>query len=220
MTRRVTGLGVALLMALSATGGGNVAQAQRTPAVDDGALLRIQSLVARPDALCGEFDQQKSLVGLKRPVQSSGRFCVLKDRGVLWSTQKPFASTLQLSRAEIVESQGSRVTSRLTAGDEPSVAVISDLLFSVLAGDFGRLRSNFSIDASIDGAAWRARMTPRDDGMKRVIGAIELGGGEFVRQIIITEASGDRTVIAFTGFAAGMSALRADELRAFGTTRK
>ena len=63
-------------------------------------------------------------------------------------------------------------------------------------------------------------MTPRDDGMKRVIGAIELGGGEFVRQIIITEASGDRTVIAFTGFAAGMSALRADELRAFGTTRK
>jgi len=141
VTRPLTALGAALLVALSAAAAGDVAQAQRTPAVDDGALLRIQSLVARPDALCGEFDQQKSLVGLKRPVQSSGRFCVLKDRGVLWSTLKPFASTLQLSRAEIVESQGSRVTSRLTAGDEPSVAVISDLLFSVLAGDFGRLRN-------------------------------------------------------------------------------
>ena len=63
-------------------------------------------------------------------------------------------------------------------------------------------------------------MTPRDAGMKRVIGTIELGGGEFVRQLIITEASGDRTIIAFTGFAAGLAALRPEELRAFGTFRK
>lgn len=214
-------LPIALPMAARTAG----AQAHRTDDTrNDAALTRIQATVARPDTMCGDFDQQKSLVGLKRPVQSSGRFCVLKERGVLWNTLKPFTSTLRLSRAEIVESQGARVTSRLTASDEPTVAVISDLLFSVLGGDFGRLRSSFSIEASIEASleasTWRAKLTPRDAGMKRVIGTIELGGGEFVRQLIITEASGDRTIIAFTGFAAGLAALRPEELRAFGTFRK
>ena len=214
-------LPIALLMAARTAG----AQAHRADDTrNDAALTRIQATVARPDTMCGDFDQQKSLVGLKRPVQSSGRFCVLKERGVLWNTLKPFTSTLRLSRAEIVESQGARVTSRLTASDEPTVAVISDLLFSVLGGDFGRLRSSFSIEASIEASleasTWRAKLTPRDAGMKRVIGTIELGGGEFVRQLIITEASGDRTIIAFTGFAAGLAALRPEELRAFGTFRK
>ena len=214
-------LPIALPMAARTAG----AQAHRADDTrNDAALTRIQATVARPDTMCGDFDQQKSLVGLKRPVQSSGRFCVLKERGVLWNTLKPFTSTLRLSRAEIVESQGARVTSRLTASDEPTVAVISDLLFSVLGGDFGRLRSSFSIEASIEASleasTWRAKLTPRDAGMKRVIGTIELGGGEFVRQLIITEASGDRTIIAFTGFAAGLAALRPEELRAFGTFRK
>lgn len=214
-------LPIALLMAARTAG----AQAHRADDTrNDAALTRIQATVARPDTMCGDFDQQKSLVGLKRPVQSSGRFCVLKERGVLWNTLKPFTSTLRLSRAEIVESQGARVTSRLTASDEPTVAVISDLLFSVLGGDFGRLRSSFtieaSIEASLEASTWRAKLTPRDAGMKRVIGTIELGGGEFVRQLIITEASGDRTIIAFTGFAAGLAALRPEELRAFGTFRK
>ena len=218
-------LPIALPMAARTAG----AQAHRADDTrNDAALTRIQATVARPDAMCGDFDQQKSLVGLKRPVQSSGRFCVLKERGVLWNTLKPFTSTLRRSRAENVESQGARVTSRLTASDEPTVAVISDLLFSVLGGDFGRLRSSFSIEASLEASleasmeasTWRAKLTPRDAGLKRVIGTIELGGGEFVRQLIITEASGDRTIIAFTGFAAGLSALRPEELRAFGTFRK
>ena len=181
---------------------------------DDAALTRIQAMVARPTTMCGAFEQQKTLVGLRRPVQSSGRFCVMKDRGVLWSTLTPFPATLKLSRAEIVESQGDRVTSRLSARDEPTVGMISEMLFAVLAGDLSGLRSGFTIDASTDAATWRARMTPKDAGLRRVIDAIELTGGEFVRQIRITEASGDHTVIAFTGFVTGPSALLPDEARA------
>ena len=181
---------------------------------DDAALTRIQSMVLRPSAMCGEFDQQKSLVGLRRPVQSSGRFCVVKDRGVLWTTRKPFPATLHLSRAEIVESQGDHVTMRLSARDEPTVAIISEMLFSVLAGDVSGLRNGFTIEANTEASTWRARLVPKDAGMRRVVSAIELSGGENVKQITITEASGDRTVIAFTGFATGASALTPDEARA------
>lgn len=183
----------------------------------DAALAQIQKMVARPPIMCGDFEQQKTLVGLKRPVKSTGRFCALTEKGVLWNTLTPFASTLKLSREEIVQSQGDRVTSRLSAKEEPTVGVISELLFSVLAGDFDRLRASFKVDATAQAANWHARLVPKESGMKRVISAIELNGSDFVRQITMMEASGDRTVISFANIATGPTALHADEAKAMNT---
>lgn len=182
----------------------------------DAALAQIQKMVARPPIMCGEFDQQKTLVGLKRPVKSTGRFCALTEKGVLWNTLTPFASTLRLSREEIVQSQGDRVTSRLSAREEPTVGVISELLFSVLAGDFERLRSGFKIDATAQSTTWHARLVPKENGMKKVISAIELNGSDFVRQITMFEASGDRTVISFANILTGPTALQPDEAKTLG----
>ncbi|MBC8087907.1 MAG: outer membrane lipoprotein carrier protein LolA [Phycisphaerae bacterium] len=184
----------------------------------DSSLGQIQKLVSRPPIMCGVFDQQKTLVGLKRPVRSSGRFCVVAEKGVLWNTLTPFASTLRLTREEIVQSQGERVTSRLSSREEPTVGVISELLFSVLAGDFKRLQSGFKIDAAAQPATWRARLVPKESGMRRVISAIELSGSDYVRQLTLFEASGDRTTISFTDMVAGRSALQPEEARAFGMT--
>lgn len=190
--------------------GGAIVSAQ-----GDAALTQIQKMVARPPVMCGEFEQQKALVGLKKPVKSTGRFCAVAGKGVLWNTLTPFASTLKLSREEIVQSQGDRVTSRLSAREEPTVGVISDLLFSVLAGDFARLKSGFKIDATAQSAAWNAKLVPKESGMRRVISTIELGGGEFVQKLTMTEASGDRTVITFANMATGPSALKPDEAKTF-----
>ena len=185
-------------------------------AQDEGALAQIQTMLARPAAMCGAFVQKKSLVGLRRPVLSSGRFCMLPDRGVLWSTELPFLSTLRLTHEEIVESQGERVTSRLSASKEPTVGVISELLYSVLAGDFQLLRNGFAITASVASSTWNARLVPKSASMRRVIDVIELTGADFVREITITDASGDRTSIAFAGIVAGASALTPDEARVLG----
>lgn len=184
---------------------------------DDVALTRVQALLTRADAMCGDFDQRKTLVGMQRAVRSSGRFCVLADRGVLWMTKLPFASTLRLTRDEITESQNERVTSRVTVKEEPGLGVINDLLLSVLAGDLKRLGASFTVTATVDGATWHARLVPKDAGMRRVIGMIDLGGGEFVRQVTITETAGDQTAITFAGIGTGRSVLQPDELRAFGS---
>ncbi|MEP6832063.1 MAG: outer membrane lipoprotein carrier protein LolA [Gemmatimonas sp.] len=181
----------------------------------DAAVTQIQKMVARPPVMCGAFEQQKTLVGLKKPVKSAGRFCAVADKGVLWNTLTPFASTLRLSREEIVQSQGDRVTSRLSAREEPTVGVISDLLFSVLAGDFARLKSGFRIDATAQPASWNATLVPKESGMRRVISAIELSGAEYVQKITMLEASGDRTVITFSNMATGQNALQPDEAKAF-----
>ena len=182
----------------------------------DTVLSQIERMVSRPAIMCGDFEQRKSLVGLQHPLRSSGRFCVTTERGVLWSTVTPFPSTLRLTRQEIVESEGGRVTSRIAVSQEPGVGIVSGLLFSVLGGDLEQLQGNFTIDAAVESATWRARLLPKESGMRRVIRSIDLSGGAFVRQVTIVEASGDETVISFSNIATGNSALRPEDIRAFG----
>ena len=49
-------------------------------------VAEIQSMLAKPAALCGRFDQTKHLAGMKKPLASNGRFCVVAGKGVLWRT--------------------------------------------------------------------------------------------------------------------------------------
>jgi hypothetical protein len=68
-----------------------------------GPAAKIQSMLAKPKVLCGRFDQTKQLVGLKKPVKSTGRFCVVAEKGVLWRSERPFANTIKLTRDEIIQ---------------------------------------------------------------------------------------------------------------------
>jgi hypothetical protein len=85
------------------------------PLLGAAPVAEIQSMLAKPRVLCGRFNQSKRLVGLKKPLSSSGRFCVVADKGVLWRTLQPFPNTLRLTRDEIVQMQGGRVAMRWPA---------------------------------------------------------------------------------------------------------
>jgi hypothetical protein len=188
------------------------------PPQDDANLRRIQAMLATPAVMCGRFEQAKTLVGLRRPVKSSGRFCVVVEKGVLWTTLAPFPSTLRLSKDELIESRGGQVTKRLSAHQEPAVGIINDLLFSLLQGDLRRLTSGFAVSSTVEPHAWQAKLVPNEGGMKHIIAGIDLDGGEFVRAITIHEASGDRTDIVFSAVATGASALLPEESRQLEVT--
>lgn len=189
--------------------------ARPVQSTDDPNLRRIQAMLAKPAVMCGRFEQAKTLVGLRRPVKSSGRFCVVLDKGVLWTTVLPFPATLRLTKDEIVESHGAQVTKRLSAHEEPTVGIINDLLSSLLQGDLGRLTTSFALTSAVDDREWSAKLVPKEGGMKHVISGIELNGAAFVRQITIREASGDATEISFSGIATGAAALLPEESRQF-----
>ena len=94
---------------------------------------KIQTMLAKPKVLCGRFDQSKQLVGLKKPLSSNGRFCVVADKGVLWRTLQPFPNSLKLTRDEIIQLRGEQVALRLDAKQEPTVRMINSVLFALLA---------------------------------------------------------------------------------------
>jgi outer membrane lipoprotein carrier protein LolA len=176
---------------------------------------KIQSMLAKPKVLCGRFDQTKQLVGLKKPVKSSGRFCVVADKGVLWRSERPFANTIKLTRDEIVQLQGDRVALRLDAKKEPTVRVINSVLFALLAGDLDQLEKLFEIDGSVSNQSWSVTLKARQPALAKAVGAIALDGAEYVKNIIIDESGGDRTSIVFSAIQTGDGAMTVDEAALF-----
>jgi hypothetical protein len=174
-------------------------------------VAKIQAMLAKPEQLCGRFEQSKQLAGMKKPLASSGRFCVVAGKGVLWRTLKPFANTLRLSRDEIVQLQGDRVAMRMEASREPTVRMINGVLFSLLSGDLGQLDTLFEVDGTAGDGAWKVALKARNPALARAIGAISLEGGAYVRTIHMVEDSGDRTDIVFSDIRTGPGAFLPEE---------
>lgn len=177
-------------------------------------VAKIQAMLAKPNMLCGRFDQTKRLAGMTKPLASSGRFCVVAGKGVLWRTLKPFPNTLRLTRDEIVHYQGDRVAMRLDAKQEPTVRMINSVLFSLLAGDLAQLESLFEVEGSAD-TTWKVSLKAREPALAKAIGAISLDGGAYVKNIHIDEASGDRTDIVFSEIKSGDGAMSKEEAALF-----
>ncbi len=178
-------------------------------------VAKIQAMLAKPDVLCGRFDQAKNLAGMKKPLLSNGRFCVVKGKGVLWRTLKPFPNTLRLTRDEIVHLQGDRVAMRMDARTEPVVRMINSVLFSLLGGDLAQLDKMFEVDGSADKDSWQVALKAREPALAKAIGAVSLEGGPYVKRIELNEASGDKTTIVFSAMQAGEGAMAADEAAQF-----
>ena len=184
------------------------------PLLGAASVAKIQTILARPKVLCGRFDQSKQLVGLKNPVTSNGRFCVL-DKGVLWRSLQPFPTTMKLTRDQIIQMQGERVTLRLDAGREPAVQMIHNVLFALLGGDLAPLEKLFVIEGDVHEKSWKVTLKARDPGLAKVLERIALEGGVFVKGITISEASGDLTKIVFSAIQTGEGAMTADEAALF-----
>ncbi len=178
-------------------------------------IAKIQQMLAKPKVLCGRFDQSKQLNGLKKPLASNGRFCVVAGKGVLWRTLQPFPSTLRLTRDEIVNFQGDRVAMRLDAKQEPTVRMINSVLFAMLAGDLAQLDTLFEVDGDADASHWHVALKAREPALAKAIGAIALDGDSYVKNIAINDASGDRTTIVFSAIQAGDSAMLPEEAALF-----
>ena len=178
-------------------------------------ITKIQNMLAKPDVLCGRFDQTKQLIDIKKPLHSSGRFCVVAGKGVLWRTLQPFPNTLRLTKDEIVNFQGDRVAMRLDAKQEPTVRMINQVLFSLLSGDLHPLDTLFFVDGSANKNTWQVALRARQPALEEAIGAIKLSGDSYVREIHFDEASGDKTDIIFSAIQTGAKAMQAEEAALF-----
>ncbi len=167
----------------------------------EGAIADVATRIAHPSLLRGHFVQLKQVAGFRKPLRSAGQFVLVRERGIIWRNEQPFASSLVVTPERLVSEVGGS-TRRVDAAQEPAVRAINAILFDLIDADIARLQARFDLlaIAQADGR-WQLKLTPKAGTLTQAINAVELEGARHVDRVVLVEANGDRSEIAFSELA-------------------
>ncbi|NBI12298.1 outer membrane lipoprotein carrier protein LolA [[Haemophilus] felis] len=153
-----------------------------------------QELVAvlqQPQNIQGDFTQQRFLKALPKPITTSGQFTLLKNKGLLWQMQKPFASDVRVTAKGIMQWNGQQWVENHKVGQSQQI----QLFLGLLSGNIDGLSAQFSPELKGTAEHWQLTLTPNSLLMKQIFSHIQLQGDKLVKRIELHETQGDRTVI-------------------------
>lgn len=146
----------------------------------------------------GNFSQIKMIKKISREIRSSGTFIVSVDDGVLWNTQKPFKSSMAITKSGIVQTAANGKKSVVSSGSNATFEQVSSLMTSLFNGDSSALNKNFEIEFIGSAKSWNVNLTPRDSSIRSVISVIEMAGSASIDTMILHEQTGDFTKYEFS----------------------
>jgi hypothetical protein len=155
--------------------------------------------LAASAGLRGRFEQRKSLPDLPKPLLSTGEFLFAKDIGVWWHTRTPFESVFILTRDGARSRDEGGTETKVSAADQPGVAVAARIFFALFALDFEALSKDFDTYGMPTGsgktAGWQVGLRPKLAAMAAVFRESVIEGTQRANRIELRDAHGDRTEI-------------------------
>ncbi len=88
-------------------------------------------------------------------------------------------------------------------------------MFALLAGDLDQIEKLFEIDGYIHDNLWKVTLKAREPALAKALSNVVLDGGAYVKNITISETSGDRNSIVFSEIQTGEAAMTVDEAALF-----
>lgn len=178
-------------------------------------LAQVRKQVQVAPVVRGRFEQLKTIQGFKQPLRSAGDFVVAKDKGIVWQVRQPFASTL-LVKPDSLQSRGSdgTVSMEMRAEHEPVLRTVNAMLFAVMSADLDKLTQYFEVTGQVRASGWTLHLVPRDPMLAQWLQHVDLQGKQFVQEVQLQEARGDRSLIRIQD-AVAEAALRPSDAAAF-----
>lgn len=164
-------------------------------AAADAKLL--ESLTTAPDALHGQFTQVKFVKALDAQFESSGSFDYQRDNSIRWHTLTPIDNLLTLTPRTISSQQGDTLLSNMDSQNNPVVTIFSDIFFGVMTAQWQTLAEYFEMDVQGSKEHWTVTLHPIDKSVEQVVARVELSGDDLLREVLLFEATGDKTQIKF-----------------------
>ncbi len=166
---------------------------------------RAMAQEARPEVLRegqqlrGRFTQERRLQGFARPLRSEGDFLLLPGRGLVWRATVPFASTMVITPAGILQLLEGREAMRLPASRMPGLGQFYQVLAGAMSGDPSSLGQVFATGWQADATRWQLTLTPRraDDPALASIASIVVSGARLVEAVEVRKANGDADLMTF-----------------------
>ena len=153
----------------------------------DDVLAKITARMAKTEITQGNFQQEKRLKVLRKPLISTGTFTYHQSKGVIWKTLTPVASLLLVNDTRLLTGQG----------EQAVPAAFGKVFKAMLGGDLEELSDGFSITGSDQKPAWQLELKPKDELLQKIIISIMLSGDNELRLLEIQETGGNLTHIKF-----------------------
>jgi len=150
-------------------------------------LAEITARLVKTPITQGEFQQEKRLKILRKPLLSKGSFTYHQSKGVIWKTLTPIPSLLLVNESHVLTGQGEQAVS----------PAFGKVFKAMLGGDLNPLSEGFVITGEDKKPTWQLRLTPKDEALKKLISAMVLSGDNDLRLVEILETGGNMTRIKF-----------------------
>lgn len=164
----------------------------------DTAFAQVCESISAHKITKGSFSQTKLIKKISREIKSSGTFIVSADDGILWNTQRPFASSMAITKSGIIQTAATGKKSVVSAGGNATFEQVSSLMTSLFNGNADELSKNFEIEFIGSVGNWNVSLTPRDSSIKSFITNIEMAGRATIDTMVLHEAGGDFTKYEFS----------------------
>ena len=161
-------------------------------------LNQVCARVAAYPVVRGQFTQTKLIKRLNKNFNSQGRFLFSGQEGILWQVEKPFQSSMVMTKDRLVQKSASGKTSLMDSQGNLVFKRFADTLQAVFAGRLSVLEEQFSLRFQGDLTQWTITLIPLDDSVRSVIQTMEIQGDQYIRGLRLVEASGDLNVYTFS----------------------
>lgn len=141
------------------------------------------------------FRQQKRLASLSQPLTSQGQLYYRRPAHLEQTTTAPLAETVVIDGDRLTITLGDEAPRVLSVASHPEIAAMVEAVRGLLAGDLGRLRRHYHVQAEGGIAAWRLRLTPVDANTAG-LGEVSIEGQDTdLHMLRIVQTNGDEQVM-------------------------
>ncbi len=154
----------------------------------DGLLKSALDEIGRSTVVEGKFRQERTVRKLPRPLESTGKFLLVRELGLQWRTLEPVEDEFVLTHQGLALKglQANRARSR-----HIELGAVTDLMFALFSLNVDSLDTRFTLFGDGNSGNWRIGMLPRDPATARAIRQVTVHGGLHVDSIAIVNAAGD-----------------------------
>ena len=139
----------------------------------------------------GDFKQLKFIQRLKREMASSGVFVISGDDGILWQTQKPYFSTMAITKSAIIQTNAKGKKSVLSAEANANFRQFANVLSSVFTGQPDTILENFDVEFIGNADNWNINLIPKNTSVRDFVNEIEMVGRISIDVMTVHEPNGD-----------------------------
>ena len=158
---------------------------------DEEGFARVCQAISSKKITKGDFRQLKFIHRLKREMLSNGVFVISSDDGILWQTQKPYFSTMAMTKSAIIQTSVKGKKSVISAESNAAFDQFSKVLSSVFTGNAGVLTENFEVEFIGSTDNWSINLIPKNSSVRKVVEEIEMVGRISIDLMTIHEPNGD-----------------------------